>query len=94
MSELRVPPAVLDTVRADLDAGRQALEDAAGSAPSGVDAGELTALLLGMLGKVSGNAAAVSEGLAAASAQVADAGADFWEVDAAQAQRHGGGGAW
>ena len=49
----------------------------------------MTALILGMLARVVDNAAAVSEGLAAVSGQVAEAEAEFWEIDATQAGRYG-----
>lgn len=92
MSELSVPASVLGGVRAVLSSGRSDLESVASSAPASVDAGEMTAMLLGMLGSVVDNAAAVSEGLAAVHDQVDVAEAEFWETDAAEAARYVPGG--
>ena len=89
VTELNVPGPVLDAVRAELGTGHSAIESAASSSPSSVDAGEMTALILGMLARVVDNAAGASEGLAAVSGQVAEAEAEFWEVDATQAGRYG-----
>ncbi|MGH3361246.1 MAG: hypothetical protein ACRDOM_02190 [Nocardioides sp.] len=80
--ELQVSPATLARIRSDLGKGREALEGSASSAPSGIDAGEMTAMLTGMMSKVVDNAAAVSEALGGMSAQVSGTGAHFWEVDA------------
>ena len=85
MSEMNIPGPVLDAVRSELGNGRTSIEGVAGSAPGTVDAGDLTALILSMLGRVVDNAAAVSEGLAAVSDQVTEVEVEFWELDAAQA---------
>ena len=45
-------------------------------------------MILGMLASVVDHAAAVSEGLAAVSEQVAEAQAEFWEVDTTEAGRY------
>lgn len=88
MTELDIPGPVLDAVRSRLGTGRSAIEGVAASAPDSVDAGEMTALILGMLARVVDNAAAVSEGLAAVGAQVDGAEAEFWDVDLVQAGRY------
>lgn len=88
MSELNIPAAVLEEVRSALADGRTAIEDVAGSAPASVDAGEMTAMILGMLARVVDNAATVSEGLSAVADQVAEAEAEFWEVDTSEALRY------
>jgi hypothetical protein len=88
MSELSIPGPVLEEVRSALSDGRATIEDVAGSAPASVDAGEMTAMILGMLAKVVDNAATVSEALAAVGAQVAEAEAEFWEVDTSEALRY------
>lgn len=85
---MEMPAAVLAAVRAELATGRTDLEAVAGSAPAGVDAGDMTAMILGMLGKVVDNAAAVSEGLAVVSSEVDEAEADVWEVDADVSDRY------
>ena len=90
--ELRVSPAVLGEIQASLSRGRSALEDAGTSAPSGIDGGGLTALLAGMIVKVTDRAASMSEGLAAIDAQVGEAGTAFWETDAEVASGYAGGG--
>lgn len=89
--ELRVPAATLAEIRAQLGRGRGALEECGASAPRGVDAGDVTALLTGMLSRVLESAAAVSEGLAAVSGQVGEAGTTFWETDAGVATSYGDG---
>jgi hypothetical protein len=88
MSELAVPASVLAEVRSALSSGRSGLESVASSAPASVDAGEMTAMLLGMLATVVDNAAGVSEGLVAVHDQVAVAETAFWETDAAEAARY------
>ena len=47
-------------------------------------------MLTSMMAKVLDNAAAMSEGLAGASSQVGEAGAAFWETDAAVATSYAG----
>lgn len=79
--ELRVSPAALAEIRSQLGRGRQALEDSASSAPRDIDAGDMTAMLTGMLSRALENAATVSTALAAISDQVGNAGTAFWETD-------------
>ena len=88
MGDLQIPPAVLSAVQGHLQRGRNALEDSASSAPRNVDAGDLTPMIQGMLSKAIDNAASISSGLSAVRAQVADAGAHFWEVDSVQADTY------
>lgn len=83
MSGLRVPPTTLSSIRGFLDTAAAGLEATAGSAPHGLDGGDMTPLLTAMLSKLVDNAAALSEGLTVVSAQVTGAEADFWTSDAA-----------
>lgn len=89
--ELQVSAATLAEIRAELGKGRDALEGSGSSAPRGIDAGDLTAMLTGMLSKVLDSAATMSQGLACVSDQVAEAGTAFWETDADVASRYGSG---
>ena len=88
--ELRVPESTLAEIRHELGKGRNALEDAGSSAPRSIDAGEMSAMLTAMMAKVLENAATMSEGLAGVSSQVGEAGASFWETDAAVATSYAG----
>ena len=90
--DLRVPSATLSEIQGELGKGGSALEDTGSSAPSGIDAGDMTAMLTGMMSKVIEQAATLSEGLAAISGQVAEAGSHFWEVDAEIGATYGGAG--
>lgn len=67
------------------------LEDTAVSAPTALDGGVVSTLLSAMLATVVDNAATVSAALSVIDANVADAGATFWEVDADQAVGFGAG---
>ena len=91
MSELRVPPATLSSIRGFLDTAAGEVEATAGSAPQGLDGGDMTPLLTAMLSKLVENAATLSEGLTVVSAQVTDAEADFWMSDAAVSGTFAGG---
>lgn len=88
--ELRVPASTLAEIQGELARGRAALERAGSSAPAGLDAGDMSAMLGAMMAKVVDNAAALSEGLAAVGSQVGEAGTTFWEVDAVVATSYGG----
>lgn len=90
MSEVQVSAAALAAVRGELSSGRSGLEGVAASAPASVDAGEMTAMILGMLGRVVDNAAAVSDGVAAVSAEVNVVEATYWDVDTDVAARYQG----
>ena len=83
MSNMQVPAATLDAIRAVLGSARATVEDTATSAPAAVDGGDMTPLLTAMLSKLTDSAASLSEGLAAISDQVDDTEADFWATDAA-----------
>lgn len=89
--DLQVSPGVVGSIRAELGKGRQGLEDSAGSAPSSIDAGEMTAMLLSMLSRVTEQAATVSASLGAIGDQVGEAGAAFWETDSEIASVYAGG---
>ncbi|HYH73391.1 MAG TPA: hypothetical protein VD764_09235 [Nocardioides sp.] len=91
MSELRVPPTTLSSIRGFLDTAASGLEATAGSAPHGLDGGDMTPVLTAMLSKLVDNAATLSEGLTVVSAQVTDAEADFWTSDAAVSDSFAGG---
>lgn len=91
MSELRVPPATLSSIRGLLDTAAGDIEATAGSAPQGLDGGDMTPLLTAMLSKMVDSAATLSEGLTVVSAQVTDAEADFWTSDAAVSDTFAGG---
>lgn len=83
MSDVQVPTATLDAIRALLANARSSVEGTATSAPTTVDGGDMTPLLTAMLSKLTDSTASLSEGLAAISDQVDDAEADFWTTDAA-----------
>jgi hypothetical protein len=88
-----VPPATLGTIRGFLDSAAVGLEETAGSAPSGLDGGDMTPLLTAMLSKLVDSAATMSEGLTLVSGQVDETEADFWTSDAAVSATFAGGGA-
>lgn len=72
---------LVSTIRGHIDGGATAIEDSAGSAPSGVDGGEMSAKLASMLNRACSAAADLSEGASVISANVETAGADFWRAD-------------
>lgn len=92
MSELRISPATLATIRGFLDGAATGLESTAGSAPAGLDGGDMTPLLTAMLSALVDSAATMSEGLTAVSGQVDETAADFWTSDAAVSSTFMGGG--
>jgi hypothetical protein len=73
--------ATAEAIATGLDHARAGLDDTAGSAPSGVDAGDATALVTALVARVSESAAGLSEGLAAASGKVRTSAASFMNVD-------------
>ncbi|MCY7396920.1 MAG: hypothetical protein LH468_12370 [Nocardioides sp.] len=81
-AETAIPAGLLESLRATLGQGRSGIEETAASAPAGIDAGELSAMLSSMLSRVADSAALVSDSLEAVSAQVSEVGAEFWNVDA------------
>jgi hypothetical protein len=89
--ELSVPPGVLSDIQGELGKGSDAIEGTAGSAPRAIDAGEMTAMLTGMMSKVLDQAAALSEGLSGVCAQVGEADTHFWETDEDVSTSYGGG---
>lgn len=58
----------LTRIAGTLEAAAKALDDCAGSAPGSVDAGELTGLILVLLGTAMGSAGGLAEGLSVAGA--------------------------
>ena len=92
MSELRISPATFATIRGFLDGAATGLESTAGSAPAGLDGGDMTPLLTAMLSALADSAATMSEGLTAVSGQVDETEADFWTSDAAVSSTFTGGG--
>jgi hypothetical protein len=88
--QIQLPPGLLDTVRAGLDKAASGLEDTAGGAPQGVDAGDMQGIVTSMISRVVDNAATVSEVMTAISAQVGNADAAFWETDDAVASTYRG----
>lgn len=83
MSELRVSPATVGAIRGFLDSAAAGLEETAGSAPAGLDGGEMTPLLTAMLSRLVDSAATMSEGLTLVGGQVGETEADFWASDSA-----------
>jgi hypothetical protein len=73
--------ATAESIATSLDNARSGLDDTAGSAPTGVDAGEATALVNELIARVSDSAAGLSEGMAAASGKVRMAATSFLNVD-------------
>lgn len=73
--------ATAESIATSLDNARSGLDDTAGSAPSGVDAGDATALVDALIGRVGESAAGLSEGMAAASSKVRTAATSFLDVD-------------
>lgn len=65
MSEMYVDLAVLAGIATELDAAADGLEGLAGSVPSGVDAGPMTAVIAAMLAQITDSAANVSQSLTA-----------------------------
>ncbi len=83
MTEVRVPPGTLTTIRGYLDTAAARIEETAASAPRAIDAGDMTPLLTAMLSTLVGSAATMSEGLSVTSSQVGETEADFWTSDSA-----------
>ncbi|MCB0895748.1 MAG: hypothetical protein H6529_16380 [Nocardioides sp.] len=75
--------ATAETIATNLDHARSVLDDTAGSAPAGVDAGEASALVTALIARVSESAAGLSEGLAAASGKVRDSATSLLDADLA-----------
>ncbi|MGH3350898.1 MAG: hypothetical protein ACRDPS_09560 [Nocardioides sp.] len=79
---VKISHAVVTSVRGSVDKGRDAIEGTASSAPKSVDAGEMSAMMNGMLSKITDSAATVSDLLAVVGDRVDDAARNFWTVDA------------
>jgi hypothetical protein len=88
--QLQIPPGLLDTVRSDLDKAASGLEDTAGGAPTGIDAGDMQGIVTAMMSRVVDNAATISEVMTAISSQVGNAGVAFWQTDDAVASTYRG----
>jgi hypothetical protein len=73
--------ATAESIASSLDTARTELDGTAGSAPSGVDAGEATALVNQLVARVTQSAAGLSEGLGTASGKVRMSAASFLNVD-------------
>ena len=73
--------ATAESIATSLDHARSGLDDTAGSAPTGVDAGDATALVTALVARVGESAAGLSEGLGAASGKVRSSAASFLTVD-------------
>lgn len=71
----------LDGISATLAAAGSNIDDVAASMPSTVDAGDATAVLLGILAQLTENAAQLVEALTVASVAVAQANASYREQD-------------
>jgi hypothetical protein len=90
--DLQISPALVESIRAELGNGRQSLEDSSSSAPTSIDAGEITEMLCTILALMAEQAAMVSASLGAIGDQVGEAGAAFWQTDAEVAADYSGAG--
>ncbi len=70
-----------ESIAVSLDNARSGLDGTAGSAPSGIDAGEATAVIEALLARVGESAAGLGEGVAAASGKVRMSAASLLDVD-------------
>ena len=75
--------ATAESIASGLDQAHARIDDTAGTAPTDVDAGEVSALVSAMLSRVTESAAGVSEGLSAASGKVTSAAASLLNADVA-----------
>jgi len=71
----------LASIASGLESGAQAVEGV-GAAPSGVDAGVMTAFISSLMSTLTSSAAGVSEGLSAAAAEVRAGATAYGETDA------------
>ena len=74
--------ATLSAIAGTLESGAQSIEGIGGGAPSGVDAGVMSAFVSSLLGTLSSSAAGVSEGLASAASEVRAGAQAYGETDA------------
>lgn len=79
---VKISEAVVGRIRDSVDSGRNGIENTAASAPKSVDAGELSAMMNGMLSKLTDSAGTISEVLSVVRDRVDDAAANFWKQDA------------
>lgn len=89
--DIDISAATLGSIRSSLGRGRTEVEETAGSAPGGIDAGDVSTVLNAMVNKAVDQAAALSEVLSVVGEQVEEAGADFWAQDDRAGQAIGGG---
>jgi hypothetical protein len=82
VSTVDVDLAVLASIATGLDAGADGLENLAGSVPSGVDAGPMTAVIASMIGQVVDSAGNVSESLSGVAELVRTARGYYERADA------------
>lgn len=82
--------ATAEVVAGELDAARSVLEESAGSAPAAVDAGDATAMVTALIGRLAEGAAGLSEGLAVAGANVRAATGSLLDADLAAGQSFAG----
>lgn len=81
-SGIEVDLTAMDTIAGKLDSGAEGLDGLAGSVPSGVDAGPMTAYITGMLAQATSDAGTVSEALSASAAAVRAARTYYQRTDA------------
>lgn len=86
MSGTDVDLATLERIQRTLTMAAGGLEDCGGSAPGGVDGGELSSVITSMLAKVTESAGGLSEGLSAAAAGVGAAATSYAGSDDRAAQ--------
>jgi hypothetical protein len=86
MSAVRVDYTALEGAAAALETAGTAVDSAGGSAPSGVDAGDATYIVTGLLAQVASSAAGLSEGLRAAGSKLRTDLAGYRDVDASAQQ--------
>lgn len=79
---IHVDLTVLDAIAADLDEAANGLEGLAGSVPSGVDAGPMTAVVASMLSQVVNSAGNVSTALSGSAGSVRLARSYYQRADA------------
>jgi hypothetical protein len=72
----------LSAIASGLESGSTEIEGLGGSAPSGVDAGVMTAFVSSLLSTLSSSAAGVSEGIRAAASEVRAGAQAYGETDA------------
>lgn len=89
MSGTDVDFATLERIARTLTTAAAGLEDCGGSAPGGVDGGDLSSLISSMISKVTESAGGLSEGLTAAGGQVSASAASYAASDDSAAHGFG-----